>query len=236
MKFNFQVAIALMIILIESCNSPTGRAKKSLPNSDSAGNAAKTLQSLVDRRGQVKNYGVNDSNRLFVFVGEKLMVEPRAMDAGFKARYVILRKVYGEFPEDTIEFIAYDHYGTPAFSNFRHVLLYVSADSGTYYHQKYMYNDVYLTKDGRWAGAYAREDYGHSYNKRTKIKPVKIDFAETVRYPLNVTAEEGVQYKFSYPKPYFRIEGDSAVAIYGNYIEELFVLKRDGYLTARKIF
>jgi len=40
----------------------------------------------------------------------------------------------------------------------------------------------------------------------------------------------------SYPKPYFKTIGDSAIAVYGNYVEELFELKRDGYLTARELF
>ena len=95
------------------------------------------------------------------------------MDKGFKAKYAILEKVYGNFPYDTIEFVAYDHYGIPPFSKFKNVLLYVGADSGTYYHENYLYNDVYKTKSGRWAGSYAG-DYKHACNKHTKIKPVKI--------------------------------------------------------------
>lgn len=167
-------------------------------------------------RSFVKNYGAFDTSRLFVFVGEKISVEllphrAGSMDDCFKAKYVILEKVYGNFSDDTIEFVAYDHYGTPAFSEFKTVLLYVSADSGTYYHQKYMYNDVYKTKDGRWAGPYAVDDYEHAYNKHTKIKPVKIEFPE-------------------------KTIGDTAIAIYGNYVEELFALKKTGVLTSRKLF
>jgi len=48
-----------------------------------------------------------------------------------------------------------------------------------------MYNDVYRTKDGRWAGVYAAEDYHHAYN---------------------------------------------------NFAEELFTLKKTGFLTARELF
>ena len=189
----------------------------------------------------VKNYGVNDNNLLFAFIGEKLSVEPiplepHSMDNGFKAKYAILKKIYGNFSEDTIEFITYDHYGTPFFSEFKNVLLYVSADSGTYYHEKYMYNDVYKTVDGRWAGLYARADYEHAYNKRTKIKPVKIEFAHKVIFPLKKIDADGRSLIFSYPDPYFRTVGDSAIAIYGNYVEELFALKKTGFLTARGLF
>ncbi len=98
-----------------------------------------------------------------------------------------------------------------------------------------MFSDVYKTKEGRWAGSYAKEDYEHKYNRHTKVKPVKIDFAERIVYPITID-DEGVQLKLSYPKPYFKIVGDSAIAIYGNYVEDLFKLKRDGYLTARGLF
>ncbi|HYD89875.1 MAG TPA: hypothetical protein VEA37_00115, partial [Flavobacterium sp.] len=106
------------------------------------------------------------------------------------------------------------------------VLLYLSADSGTYYHQKYMYNDVYKTKDGGWAGTYARNDYNHPYNKYTTIKPIKIDFIERVAYLKND----------EYSEPYFKTVGDSVIAMYGNYVDELFTLKRNGFLTARGMF
>lgn len=78
--------------------------------------------------------------------------------------------------------------------------------------------------------------YEHDYNKHTKIKPVKIEFAGAVSYPTKMVDDKGRQMTFSYPKPYFKTVGDSAFAVYGNYIEDLFKLKRDGYLTARSLF
>ena len=108
--------------------------------------------------------------------------------------------------------------------------------AGVYYHQKYMYNDVYKIEDGYWAGTYAFEDYEHENNKHTKIKPGKISFAQTVYYPTKMIDKEGRTLTRTLPKPYFRTVGDSAIAVYGNYVDDLFILKRDGYLTARKIF
>jgi hypothetical protein len=217
------------VTLLLGCSSQSSDTTNGIKKDTVINNINKAL---VDTpRSFVKNYGVNDSNRLFVFVGEKISVEslpPKqgSMDNGFKAKYAILKKVYGDFPEATIEFVAYDHYGLPPFSKFKNVLLYVSADSGMYYHQKYMYNDVYKTKDGRWAGTYAADDYNHPYNKHTKIKPIKINFAKRVAYPAND----------EYPKPFFKTVRDSTIAIYGNYVEELFALKKTGILTARELF
>jgi len=225
-----KLTVAFVVVLLLSCNSQSNDTVNSRNPA-----LVNTPQSFV------KNYGVNDSNHLFAFVGEKIAVEPLphkqgSMDNGFKAKYAILQKVYGSFPQDTIEFVAYDHYGTPSFSKFKNVLLYVSADSGTYYHQKYMYNDVFKTKDGRWAGTYAGHDYEHAYNKHTEIKPVKVDFAVKVTYPTKMVDDEGQQLEFSYPKPYFKTVGDSAIAVYGNYVEDLFALKKSGVLTARGLF
>ena len=204
-------------------------------------NINKKPTSVDTPRSFVRNYGINDTTQLFAFVGEKLSVdslphEQGSRNNGFKAKYLILKKVHGNFSQDTIEFVAYDHYGTPAFSKFKNVLLYISADSGTYYHQKYMYNDVYKTKDGRWAGTYASDDYEHAYNKHTRIKPIKIEFAEKVSFPTKTVDEEGRQLEFSYPKPYFKTVGDSSFAVYGNYVEDLVTLKKEGTLTARGLF
>jgi hypothetical protein len=181
------------------------------------------------------------NNSLFVFVGEKVDVQslpyqPGDFDNGVKARYKVLKRVYGEYPNDIIEFEAYAHYGMPEFSKYKHVLLFVSEDSGKYYQQKYMFNDVYMTKDGRWAGSYAGSDYGHSYNQNTSIKPEKVDFVEEVSYPLNLQEQDSSDIKFRYPEPYFKVTKDKAIAVYGNYIEDLFKLKRDGFLTARELF
>jgi hypothetical protein len=237
MTIIFQVISVFIATLFLGCGSQSDDSTNN-QEKDTLTNKA----TLIDTsRSFIKNYGLNDTNLLFAFVGEKISVEPLphergSMNNGFKAKYVILKRVYGNFPGDTIEFVAYDHYGTPPFSKFKDVLLYVSADSGMYYHQRYMYNDVYKTQNGRWAGTYAGDDYEHPYNKHTQIKPEKIEFAQKVSFPTKMVDEEGRQLEFSYPKPYFKTVGDSAIAIYGNYVEELVALKKSGFLTARGLF
>lgn len=188
----------------------------------------------------LKNYN-GENNKLFVFVGRLISIDELphkefSMDAGFKARYIVLQKVFGNFSHDTIEFVAYDHYGIPFFSRHDNVLLFVSADSGTYYHQKYMYNVVYMTKNGKWAGTYAKDDYNHEYNKETKVKPIKINFANEVSFSDKNSYLNWENVIVDFPEPYFKIVGKKVIAVYGNYVEELFILKRDGYLTTRHIF
>lgn len=180
-------------------------------------------------------------NTLYVFVGEKVELTQLpyiegSMDVCFKAKYKILQSVYGSYHKNFIEFLACDHYGIPDFSNYKNVLLFVSEKSGKYYHEKYQYNAVYKTKNGRWAGLYASHDYEHPYNKNTKLKPQKIEFAKEVSFPTIAKNRDGEDIEPSYPEPYYKTIGNKAIAIYGNYIEDLFKLKKEGLLTARELF
>jgi hypothetical protein len=183
---------------------------------------------------------IERNNKLFVFVGEKIDVthiphQPGDFDNGVIAKYKILQPVYGDYHRDVIEFEAYDHYGTPKFVEYKTVLLFVSEYKGKYYQEKYMFDPLAKTKDGRWAGPYSSE-YGHLYNKNTSIKPEKIDFAEEISFPTKITNDDGNEFTLSYEEPYFKKVGDKAIAVYGNYVPELFKLRRDGVLTARDLF
>ncbi|MES2776991.1 MAG: hypothetical protein V4722_22630 [Bacteroidota bacterium] len=159
-----------------------------------------------------------------------------SLDGHFYAKYKVLQRVYGIYVKDTIELEAYDHYGIPLFSKTKNVMLFVSEYHGKFYHEKYQFYEVYKTKNDRWAGSYAEDYYGKLYNRNSTIQAEKIEFEEEVSYPTKILDNDGKEMKLSYPEPYFKIVGDKAIAIYGNYIEELFKLKRDGVLTARALF
>jgi hypothetical protein len=183
---------------------------------------------------------IEKKNTLFVFVGEKINAtpipyKPGNFDNGVKAKYKILQPVYGNYTKDVIEFEAYDHYGTPKFTEYKTVLLFVSEYKGKYYQEKYMFDPLAKTKDGRWAGPYSSE-YDHPYNKHTTVKPEKIDFVEEISFPTKITNDDGKEFTLSYPEPYYKTIGDKAIAVYGNYIRELFKLRRDGVLAARDLF
>lgn len=206
------------------------------------------------------SFGQIKKDSLHVFVGEKIDVkewpQPTSiehidttivdgdttiskrmsinMDGRFIAKYKILQQVYGTFKSDTIEFLAFDHYGTPAFSKYKYVLVFVSNYNGKLYHEKYQYFDVYKTKGGRWASSYKVGDYQHDSNKSTSVKPELIDFVKQVSYNTKGRSKEDIEYLF--PSPYFNIVGQKAIAVWGNYVEELFELKRGGILKARGIF
>jgi len=183
----------------------------------------------------------NKPDKVYVFVGEKVEVKqfkPQVekfellMDEAFKAKYKIIQNVYGDYQGEFIEFEAFDHYGFPPFAEYKNVLLFVSEHKGKLYHEKYQYFDVYQTKDGRWAGCgdpYESEDV-----HRKPVKTFKLEFNEPVTYDLSgFTVKQRREF---YPPPFFRIEGKKAICLKGTYLDELFMVKKNGVLKARRIF
>lgn len=183
-----------------------------------------------------------ETDSIFIFIGEKIKVEqftpqlePDAilMDAAFEAEYKVLKGIYGYYPHDTIRFEAYDHYGFPPFGKYKNVLLFLFQAQGEYFHMKYQFFPLYKTKDGRWASCYST-DYNREDIQSTDLKPEIIDFAEEVSFDIEGLSDEAVaEY---YPSPYFKIEGNKAIAVWGNYVEDLFELKKKGVLNARGYF
>ena len=79
---------------------------------------------------------------LYVFVGKRIFVEkfiPKdtaamkyiRFDEEFNAKYAVIQNVYNHYDAGSIEFEAFDHYGTPAFSKYKYVLLFVSNVGGS---------------------------------------------------------------------------------------------------------
>ena len=177
--------------------------------------------SLTYTSGQTKD-------NLYVFVGEKIEIsdfQPNKVDAlfdnGLKAKYKVIQNIYGNYKKDTIEFEAYFHCGGAMFSKFKNVLLFVSNSNGRLYLEKYQYFDVYKTIDGRWAspGDTAKFDKQH----RVNFKPQHLQFIDTVWYDIR-QLDRGCLKRIAFLEPYFKIEGNKAIALMGAYVDELFLI------------
>lgn len=189
--------------------------------------------------------GQTSKDSLLVFIGEKIEVKytPEkslsdtvimgkdtvitvgiSLDSRYRAKYKILQVINGSFRQDTITFFAYDHYGEPAFSKFKTVLLFVSPNKGELYHEKYQYFDLYLTADNKWASPYSGRDHNDYFKDKVSVRPEKISFKEEVSAPISHLSED--QRKTLFPKPYFDIKNGNAIAIYGNYVDDLVKLKK----------
>ncbi len=180
-------------------------------------------------------------DKLLIFVGEKIDVTEMEQDisedsfalpyAKFKAKYKIIEKVCGDYSRNTIEFIVYDHYGRPQFENYKTVLLYVSMYKDTFYHERYLYDALYKTKDGQWASPYSSMSYDLADSTKNRIKPHKMEFLNEVSFDVKGRSRRSLEEFF--PSPYYKVENKKAKALYGNYVAELVQLKKEGVLKAR---
>ena len=186
--------------------------------------------------------GVVPNQNLIVFVGKKLDVQPFtpelppgsiSMDYAFRARYRVLDVVCGDVPTPEVEFEAYDHYGTPAFSQFETVLLFLLRADGRLFHEKYQYSDVYETADGSWAGCgdpYKLEPDMH----RGAIRPRPVTFKRLVTFSIRELSEQDIR-KW-YPADLFQRQDSVVVCRAGASLSDLFAVKRAGVLKARGLF
>ena len=194
--------------------------------------------------------GNTRKGNLIVFIGEKIEVKyverPLTdtisrgkrtiirlyMDEEYIAEYKILKLVHGSYKSDTIEFTVYDHYGEPEFSEFQTVLLFVSKYNGELIHEKYLYFDLYMTNNGKWASPYSSKYYNHPYKNRITVKPELIPFIDEVSYTVEDMGADEIEKR--YPQPYYKIEGKRAIAVYGNYVEDLLIIMEQTVLKARR--
>jgi len=205
-------------------------------------------------------FGQTRKDSLLVFIGEKIDVKysPEekkespvdtiiegndtsyvrhvsvSMDSRYIAKYKILQVINGSYKQDTIEFFVFDHYGEPAFSKYQTVLLFVSYYNGKLYHEKYQYFDLYLTTDNKWASPYSSGDYNHPFKDNITVKPERISFKQKISFPVDKFSADDI--KTWFPKPYYDIKNGKAIAIYGNYVDDLFKLKQQTILKARGIY
>ena len=156
---------------------------------------------------------------LIVFVGKRLSVTtpkptppPKDVilfDEEFKARYQVLRVVFGSYKPKEIAFTVYDHYGVPQFARYDTVLLFVARYKNKFYHEKYEFFPVYPTANGRWASCGNPDQWETSYY-HGKLKPVPIKFFGKV-------VDEATK------RP----------CTQGNYVEDLLRLEQNGVLKSR---
>ncbi len=171
-----------------------------------------------------ENNAIEQANNLFVFVGELVKLDTilqKEDKPQRRAIYKILQSVYGHYPSNFIEFTTEGDYGLFQLSDYKNVLLFVLIDDANKkIHYLNKFYDVYKTKNGRWAGKYNVEDF------RSKIKPQKIDFEKQIIFPVNPVIEED-WIDCLYPVPYYKLKGDSAIVIFGNYVEDLFFIQKE---------
>jgi len=176
--------------------------------------------------------------KIYVFIGERIDVRRLdtyycenaiTLDSRFQAKYKVIKNIYGDLKHDTVDFTVYDHYGTPKFSEFKYVMLFVTEYCGKLYHEKYQFFDVYPTADGGWARP--GDPYKLDQYQPKIVNAIPLKFKDELLF--DVTDKHPNYIKQRYPEPYFKIENNNAYPLTGVYAETLFSIKKEGVLKAR---
>ncbi len=140
------------------------------------------------------------------------------------ATYNILKLYGGNYKSKQIKFIVSENSDTSYLTNNKQVLLFVNASNSKacpkdlkYSLRKNQVTDVCLTENDRWASPYSYEYY--EFLDNDKIEPHKIKFKEELMFDVSNYTKEEIARRF--PKPYYKIKKNSAIAVYGNYVEDL---------------
>jgi hypothetical protein len=188
------------------------------------------------RPAESRPSGVN----LIAFVGRRIdvhYVKPKPDEIPFNAEYrvraEVLQVVFGSYSKKEITFSSYVHVGPAAFEKNESGLVYVSEHEGRFVQQKYLFQAVYPTADGRWAGC--GDPYGAMADMhRHGVTAEAVAFRPPVAFDIAKVSKPEIERK--YPEPFFRHQGGKAICVMGNYPAELFRVMKEGYLTARGVF
>ena len=192
---------------------------------------------VIAREPQNPKGHVGYEANLIAFVGRKIDVQriERAVnfDAEYFARFEVLKVVYGTYADKEISFSSFTHTGELKLEKHELGLVYVSKHDGRFVQQKYLFQPVYPTYDGRWAGCgdpYAGMPDVH----RHSVRPEPIVFDPSVRFDISGLSANNIAARF--PAPMFRHDGGTAICLMGNYPEELFRVMAEGVLKSRGVF
>ncbi|MCX8531878.1 hypothetical protein [Chryseobacterium luquanense] len=154
-------------------------------------------------------------------MGDTLKVVKRSyiMDNAFKCRYKVVKKMFNYLETDTVEFIAYDHYGTPGFAKRDTIILYLSKskDGSHYFHQKYQYDHVYKNRKGHY---YSYPKFHGSESPETIEGMTGFDKNFSYeKYDVSHLNSEAI--KMYYPPKFYTIENNFAIPIRAIYLNRL---------------
>ena len=152
-EMNRTLPIFWILILLISCKS----TKVSKESEFKMSNDTVNLYAFIGEKISVTEFDPNENaERIEIdsITGDTLIFKSWVMDSGFRCKYKVLRNVYNELGSDTVEFEAYDHYGRPAFENYKNAMLYLSynKEENKYYHQKYIFDPIKKDKNAKWKG------------------------------------------------------------------------------------
>lgn len=189
---------------------------------------------------EVWPYHSGKPTKLYVFIGKKIKIWDSppghcnvSFDSRTLAKYEVVKNIYGDFPKDTIQFTSYAHSAPlpqnyypfkSLFTQYDYCLLYILENEGELIQFRYLFDDVYMTKDGRWASPLKPKNLFHTITPDTANQPELINFVNPIEFTFDERFEK--QIKENFPEAYFKIENGKISTTYGFYVEDLFRIRK----------
>lgn len=182
--------------------------------------------------------------KLYVFIGKKIKTwaSPSshcngiAFDSRALSKYLVIKNIYGDFKKDTIQFTSYAH-SSPleqnyipfktSFADYDYCLLYILKYKGELIQVRYLFDDVYMTKEGKWATPLKPKGLFHTISPDL-LKPNKINFITPIEFEYEDVFFK--QMKENFPEAYTKISDGKILVDYGYYVEDLFEIRKTGRL------
>ncbi len=150
---------------------------------------------------------------------------------------MVVKNIYGDFKKDTIQFTTYPPH-SPAlqqnykpfkafFADYEYCLLYVLEYENELLQMRYVFDDVYLTKEGKWASPLKPKGLRNTISSDSyKLK--KIDFVTPIEFAYDERFEKQIKENFS--EAYNKIGDGKIIVNYGFYAEDIFEVRKTGAL------
>jgi len=183
--------------------------------------------------------------KLYVFIGKKIKVwaSPSSYCNGFPltsrilSKYLVVKNIYGDFKKDTIQFTTYPPHSEvirqnynpfrTSFSEYDYCLLYVAQYKDELLQATYVFDDVYMTKEGKWATPLKPKGLRNTISTDL-FKPNKMNFITPIEFEYEDVFFK--QMKENFPETYTKISDGKILVDYGYYVEDLFEIRKAGAL------
>lgn len=184
------------------------------------------LYAFIGKKISITQFDHNENNvkiKIDSLTGDTITTTRYIMDKGFKAKYLVLNNIFNQLKSDTVEFFAYDHYGTPEFEKYDTILLYLSKskEEGHYFHQKYQFDEIFKDKKGK---QYTYPKFwGTMYTPyKDSLKGFDVNLKDK-KIPVGNLSKESLEIK--YPKEFYKIEDSIAYPYKGISLEDVIVFR-----------
>ncbi|KFF07259.1 hypothetical protein [Flavobacterium reichenbachii] len=183
--------------------------------------------------------------KLYVFIGKKIKIweSPSSycnvgtLNSRVLSKYLVVENIYGDFKKDTIQFTTYPTHSSPiqqnyspfktSFTEYDYCLLYVLEYKGELIQTGYVFDDVYMTKEGKWASPLKPKGLYNTISADL-FKPKKINFITPIEFEFEDVFFK--QIKENFPEDYTKISDGKITVEYGYYVEDLFEIRKSGLL------